>query len=54
VIIHGENFETLLLEFPGIVREMLGNMARLLRDRPRGDRAHPRPARVRTAAGLEK
>jgi CRP-like cAMP-binding protein len=38
VIIHGENFETLLLEFPGIVREMLGKMAARVRERPRTER----------------
>jgi len=32
VVIHGENFETLLLEFPGIVRDMLVEMAFRLRE----------------------
>jgi membrane protein len=34
VVIHGENFETLLLEFPGIVRDMLVEMASRLREQP--------------------
>jgi CRP-like cAMP-binding protein len=32
VVVHGKNFEALLREFPGIVREMLEEMARRLRD----------------------
>jgi hypothetical protein len=32
VVVHGKNFETLLREFPDIVREMLEEMARRLRD----------------------
>jgi membrane protein len=40
VVIHGENFETLLLEFPGIVRDMLVEMAFRLREQ------NPAPAPV--------
>jgi YihY family inner membrane protein len=36
VVVHGQNFETLLLEFPGVVREMLVEMARRLRSTPAG------------------
>ena len=32
VVVHGQNFEALLVEFPGIVREMLVEMAARLRD----------------------
>jgi CRP-like cAMP-binding protein len=32
VVVHAQNFEALLREYPGIVREMLEEMARRLRD----------------------
>jgi CRP-like cAMP-binding protein len=32
VVVHGQNFESLLLEFPGMIREMLVEMANRLRE----------------------
>lgn len=43
VVVHGQNFETLLVEFPGIVREMLVEMAARLRDETRRGAAASAP-----------